>query len=230
MKKQIVILAIIVLSASIAFASSIHKNEFYIDLPENWVEIPQSEIQNYISELSDMAPEVGKPQCTYAFQIEGDHWFNEPFMTIHVDNSGRVSKQEYEKITKRSLGSALNNNLGAYIDEIKAKAGTPIYDKDRNILWTAVEISPDPPIVIASAIFLTNKGMITFSSGCASHKVLEKFVQIIGSVALKPELQYKSRLIDSIPFINRLNWKSIGSGIIFILIYFLVINPNNKKS
>ena len=92
MKREAVTLAAIVLSTSFVFGEVVHKKEFYIEIPNNWVEIPQWEIEDYASSLSQMAPEVERPKCTYAFQTQSDHWFAEPFITVVVDNSGRMSK------------------------------------------------------------------------------------------------------------------------------------------
>lgn len=230
MKREVVTLAAIILSASFGFAEVVHKKEFYIHIPDNWVEIPKSEIEDYARSLSEMAPEVERSKCTYVFQIQSDHWFAEPFITVVVDNSGRISKQELENVRRESLDSSLKKKFGAYVNELKAKVGSPVYDKERNILWTTIQISPDQPALVASAVFLTEKGMITLSSACSSDEEFMQFAQIVGSVALKPEFQYQPRLIDSVPLLNRLNWKTVGSGIILVLVYFLVVKPMTKKS
>jgi hypothetical protein len=224
---KLLLFVMLALGISTSFAALTQKNEFYIDLPENWEEIPQIEIQNYINRLSRFS--AGETiQCTYAFQSKSGRWFNEPFITVLVNNSGRASQQELKNVTKKSFEKLIKTKMTTYADEVEAES--PAYDKDRNILWTTLKPSSGQATIISTATFLTKNGIISFSSGCSTQKRFEEFVQMVESIAIKPEFQYQKKLIEFIPFINKLNWKTLGSILTFVLIWFVVFRPEIKKS
>jgi len=85
-------------------------NQFSIYVPNNWDEIPQDILQEYVKAVSEQFPNLPKQSYEYAFQLKSaKNWLEYPYILIQVKNEGRISSKELKKFDQHIFDKGINS-------------------------------------------------------------------------------------------------------------------------
>ena len=239
----IILFCLIFIGEFKAYSNEFQKNEYSINLPDGWIEIPKDIIESNTNEMSKKVPNIARPYYDSGFQLaENQNWFEFPYVFIAFDNKGRVPEREIKKIEDKfnqKLLDKVNNNLNPLISNLQN--GEMFYEKQANIIW--MRMSSDVPdkgkMVTLTAMIPTEKGFIEIYCYSSEDSFLDYesiFKSIVMSVKLAPKLVYKPNWTDNLPTgVAGINWenvlvKAIAGAIIGGIITFIgVLSKKNKK-
>lgn len=243
MKKIIVItLATITLSA---FGSTFKtQDQFSIDLPDNWTEVPKNVLDEFSDTIAKLAPQNPKQIYDYGYQLlESERWLQYPYILVQVKNVGRVASGELKQYKKLEKGfeDGLNQVADSFSDIMSnASFGETVYDESNHILWTTISMDVEGigKVLGLLAVKLTEKGIIQFNA-YATEDTFEEYAKIYRDAFINldiPEsIVYKPQFTDNAPVVGGINTgKVLTAGIRGAIIggvigLFAWLNKRKKK-
>lgn len=212
--------------------------EYSIQLPKGWSEIPRPEIDAAISRLRQQGGASAKlPDIKYAYKLDtSEYWFKHPYIAVEVRKSGRVSKYELAKLDQVDASSTVrelaekNKNLPSFVQD----GGRMQYDRNTNIVWSENRIqNPNgEPVSWLTWMIPTEEGFIQVHGYCKEkdyQAYATVFRKAIETLAVSPSIKYQERFLDSVPFLHSLNWEKIGSAAIVGAILALISGLFKRK-
>lgn len=206
-------------------------NEFSIELPEGWIEIPADTISVKMKESVKIFPDIPEEHYDYGYQIKKNKFIVCPYILIQIENIGRLSENEWEELTQYSLENDIeeyypNSSFDLQTDKIN-------YDPKANIFWMKFDLNLDN-IVENSGIrtmIPTEKGFIKMT-GYSLRKDFSEyspiFLKIAKSIQPSYSLKYKTRISDNLPLSNKTDWNSILVSAVSFAIIGIIISAIAK--
>lgn len=199
------------------------QDQFSINLPDAWVEIPKDVLDEFSENVSKLAPQNPKQIYDYGYQLnESDGWLQYPYILVQVKNVGRVASGElkqYKKIEK-GFAEGLDQVNDSFSDIMSnASFGETVYDEGNHILWTTIsmDVEGSGKVKAVVAVKLTEKGIIQFNA-YATEATFDEYAQIYRNAFINlnidESIAYKPQLTDSAPVIGGINTgKVLSAGI-----------------
>jgi len=135
MRKLLVMMAC--LFACGAQAATVTKPQVTLEVPEGWVEVPGSVLQNFYDELRRQMPLAQVPKYDYAFQSkDGPPWLAYPYVLVKITPTGRPSEHDLETMPTIELNPKVREQGQDWSAIMKdTSLGRMRYDKAANIVW-----------------------------------------------------------------------------------------------
>lgn len=189
-------LIVLFLTGILFCGNSRQTREFYIELPESWIQIPAESVQFLIREMHRPALDPLYAEYTYLYQPEtNDTLFTVPNIIIQVNKSGRLLKSD------------LNNAKGMKLD------------RSNNYLWSVRDSSIN--VIIPTEEGSVNIFCTSDLNGFSANKAL--FENVIKSIIIAHDLVYKDDFFHNTPVIREIFRKEYRSNLIFILIIIGIV-------
>jgi len=217
MRKLLALAACLAVCAS-AFAGTIKKPEVTVQLPEGWVEVPASVLQQFFDEMQRQAPNAQIPRYSYAFQSkQGPPWLDYPYVLVKVTATTRPTESELQSLPTVDLNDKVRDKRDDWSNVMKdSSLGKMRYDKAANVVWitsksTVVNIGEVSGI---SGVIPTENGFVelhAYAKTADFPQHFPTFEKIITDAKIAPLLQYQPRWTDKLPApIRRFDWKEMG--------------------
>jgi hypothetical protein len=235
MKKSITacILAIAVSVSGETFETA---DEFSITLPDGWVQIPGSVLQEFAAKMSELASDAPRQVYDYGYQMNDDgRWLTYPYVLVQVRPEGRIPSGELARFPKTSLQTD-------DIDLSKGAFGEATYDKEHQILWSTLTTQPPEGEIVKAliAVKLTELGYIRLTGVAAEASFDEYkkiFIDAFSSLGMDESIAYKPQFADTMPVIGGIRtgrviiWcvQAVAIGGILWLIYILIRRQMRKS-
>ena len=219
------------------------KDDFTVWLPPDWKAIPPDVLRAYGEVLAKAAPNVPRQTYEYGFQQAAAHnRFTYPYILIQVKNTGRIPEAQLKSV--RRTAAAMNEGAQKFSSALsKVVSGVSlnetVYDADFHILWSkiAAQVVGVGPILGLVGVRLTENGVVQIM-GYAKESEYAEYAPLFEAIIKQAEIaeyaRYKPRMIDAIPFVNRINWTevlggAVGGGIVGA-IGALIARQRKKKT
>lgn len=197
MKSKTILFLILVLNSIILCNNPRQNEEFYIELPGNWIQIPRQAVNFLVKELNRPAViDLDFEKYDYLYQFKSnDTLFTLPYMLIQVHNYRRLSKSEL----------------------MDTKNFT--YDKATGYLWSETDST-------INVIIPTEKGTINIyavsdlRNSVTNKPVLQKMIK---SIIVAHDLKYKDDFIHNTPILRDVVKRENLSNIIIITFVIVVL-------
>jgi hypothetical protein len=211
------------------------KEGFTLKLPDKWVQIPGEILDEHSRKLQQASPDEERPAYDYGFQLSkaGD-WLACPYILIRINKTGRIPEGKIKKLTREKDGSQpikekISGILNTEVEDI-------LYDPDDHTLW--MTFLADAEMVRGLvATKLTQEGCIQLVCYSNDHDFPEYrrlFEDIVKSIYLAKDLEYRSRITDSIPIISQVDFQKFFSHVftsaLLIGAIWLLLNRIKKRS
>lgn len=215
MRKLLVLVACLAQSA--AHAAAIGKPEVTVEIPDGWVEVPASVLQDFYDELKRQMPLEKVPKYDYAFQANaGPPWLAYPYVLVRVAPTGRPTERELEELPKVDLNEEMRKQGGDWSKILKGSSmGQMRFDKAANIVWLSSknDVANVGTVSGISGMIPTEQGFIemhgyALEADFAQH--LPTFEKIISGAKAAPHLAYQPRWSDKLGPAAGLDFKRIG--------------------
>ena len=211
------------------------KEGFTLKLPDKWVQIPGKVLDEQSKKLQQVAPDEEKLLYDYGFQLSGaGHWLTCPYILICVNKTGRIPEGKMKRITNKKIES---KPIDEKISGIPNTAvGEVLYDSDDHTLWMTF-LADAEKVKGLIATKLTQKGciqIVCYANDKDFNEYRNLFEGIVKNIYLSEELEYKSRITDSIPIISQINFDKLLSHVftsaLLIGAIWLLLTRIKKKS
>jgi hypothetical protein len=211
---------------------------FTIHLPEYWIAIPQNVLDSYSEAVSKMMSNTEKQPYAYGFQLSSSqNWLDYPYILIQVKKSGRISEGQLKSIKKvrRELDKGVKKNqdkMATIVSDVQV--GETIYDFSSHILFSKMDMDVRGIGLVKGfmAILLTEEGAIEifcYATASEFSDYAPIFERIARGVVVDDRLKYKTRIIDSIPFLSGIDWSKAIKGAIIGVIIALIAGLFRKR-
>lgn len=174
-------------------------NQFSISISNDWEEIPQNILQEYVAAVSEQFPNFQKASFDYAFQLKSaTNWFDYPYILINVNDKGRISSKELKKINQNTFRKidikSLEKSSNNFISDINFDE--TIYDSKAHVIWTKMkgDMQGYGNIIVISAMCLTANGWIQLNYSAAENdnfKHEKVFKEIVDSIEIYNANKYR---------------------------------------
>ncbi len=191
------------------------KDGFTISLPADWVAIPKEALDRYSETIAKLAPKAERQTWDYGFQLPmRKHWFEYPYILVQVKRHGRVPEAQLKSVKRVEQQAQqgvdqVRDSISSVISN--AQLGEAVYEPATHILWIRISMDVKTGGVVKGilATVLTEEGTIGIY-GYALAADFEKYAPIFEAVArnavVAENLEYRTRLTDSLPLSDRINW------------------------
>ncbi len=237
---------LLILYITPSYSIEVRKKAFSILIPDDWVEMPRDVIDDYLKNLAALAPNIPEQNYDYGFQSRfTNEWFEYPYILIQIDNKGRISENQLEKLEDIPV----QENIDAHKNKLKAilsnvEVGKMVYDKNAGIIWMRVELDVvnSEPVSGLIGMIPTEKGFINII-GYSSRKDYEVYEPIFQTIAMtvspEPNLLYQTRNLERLwMFVSHMDWQQVEGNaitvsliciIIFVSLLFGIIRLKNRR-
>jgi hypothetical protein len=211
------------------------KEGFTLKLPDKWVQIPGEILDEHSGKLQQSGPDDEKPVYDYGFQLSGaGHWLACPYILVHLNRTGRIPEGKMKKLTKEKKGSK------PIEEKISGIPNTEVveilYDPDDHTLWMTF-LAGTEKVKGLVATRLTHDGciqIVCYADDQDFNEYRMLFEDIVKNIYLSEDLQYKSRITDSIPIISQVDLNEFLSHVftsaLVIGAIWLLLSRIKKKS
>lgn len=211
------------------------KEGFTLKLPDKWVQIPGEILDEHHRKLQQAAPDEEKPSYDYGFQLSGaGHWLARPYILVRLNKTGRIPEGKMKKLTKEKKGSKPIEEKISGIPN--TEVGEILYDPDDHILWMTF-LADAEKVRGLVATKLTRDGciqIVCYADDQDFNEYRMLFEDIVKSIYLSKDLEYKSRITDSIPVISQIDFNEFLSHVftsaLVIGAIWLLLSRIKKKS
>ncbi len=190
------------------------QDQFSIDLPDNWTEVPKNVLDEFSDTIAKLAPQNPKQIYDYGYQLSGsERWLQYPYILVQVKNVGRVASGElkqYKKL-KKGFEEGLAQVTDSFSDIMSnASFGETVYDESNHILWTTISMNVEGigKVLGLLAVKLTEKGIIQFNA-YATEATFDEYAQIYRNAFINLDvaelITYKPQITDNAPTIGGIN-------------------------
>lgn len=199
-----------------------HGYKFSISLPEDWMQIPESIVSEYVKKMHELYPSMKQQYCDLAFQLSSaKNYFASPNILIQIHTDGKIAGSELNKIDKFDFSDEdIQNMKEATNGFIKTmEPGKMTYDQDKKIVWLKSQASAQAvgEMVSITGMCLTNTGWIQVICSAAKEQYSiyeETFIRCIESVTMTSDLRYTDdKPVFSVDWLKAL---SKGLGVAFL--------------
>ncbi|MFC1558522.1 hypothetical protein ACFL40_04115 [candidate division KSB1 bacterium] len=188
-------------SLSIAKVYNYEENGFSITLPDDWIEIPNDIIAEYIEAIQKVAPELPRHNFIYGYQLsETENWFEHPYILIKIDREGRIPEDMLEEIELLDISKTLKEIYEDKAENIISNItfNNTVYDSINNIIWLKSQENAEDIGLVINFIgsILTDEGFIDifcYSKEDDYNKYEPLFIDIIKSVVVDEHLRYNKQ-------------------------------------
>jgi len=192
MRKLLVLAAC--LAAGVTHAATFTKLAVTFQLPDGWVEVPATKLQQLHDDMQRQAPNDAATKYDYAFQGNaGPPWLTYPYLLVKMSSAGRPTEQELEGLPAAA-----------------AKDGAPgpmHYDAATNIVWmrSKTPIANVGDVGSLSAFIPTERGFVdvhAYALEADFPRLQPVFEKIVADAVIAPELKYRSHAAgdgDNVP-------------------------------
>jgi len=240
MGRIFIIISVVFVSAGIASGTEFTqrfnaKEGFTLKLPDKWVQIPGEILDEHSSKLQQASPDEEKPVYDYGFQLSGSgHWLACPYILICVNKTGRIPEGKMKRLAKEKKGSKPIEEKISGIPN--TEAGDILYDPDDHTLWMTFHADAEK-VKGLIATKLTREGciqIVCYSNDQDFNEYRKLFEDIVKSVYINKDLEYKPRITDSIPIISQIDFDKFLSHVftsaLVIGAIWLLLSRIKKKS
>jgi len=171
-----------------------HNSEghFSLTIPAGWEEIPEDAIVAYDKMLREELGYTSASTYDVAFQKISETYFTYPYIMLQIDKRGRWPENETKKLlSSDNWEKGVQQGVHTVEEQLptliqNSKVEQPIYDKEKNIIFTKVEseVAGVGKIVMLTAAILSNYGSINLYCYSAQDD-------------FENDLPYFTRIIDS---------------------------------
>jgi len=171
---------------------------FEITLTDNWIEMPE-DILRKNEKRANKIQNATNIKFAYGFQRTGTEWFDQPFIIVIIDESGKYQESNFKnaKLLKKSINErsdTIKKSLEGLIDNITY--GEPYYDPNLKIMYliNKVENRKYGTNINLMAVKFTNRGAIRIhcvSKENESDVYIPFFKKVAESIKLDSSLEYK---------------------------------------
>ncbi|WEK56079.1 MAG: hypothetical protein P0Y55_08535 [Candidatus Cohnella colombiensis] len=218
---------------SLSYSSS--RDHFSISLPDGWIQMPQSVIDEAMQFMKQQATDPMKiPQYFAGFQREAETYFQYPYILMQrLDNSDGVSIEEVKK-TFRQYGDDTLKKLDENLDIIKNATldDSPfIYQEKNAVLFNMItDVQGIGKVKSLSAMMLGKNGIISLHFYSLENEYLNDlpyFSSILDSFNYEDGYEYQ----EPQSFWEQVATKAVIGAIIGgVFALFGVIVKRNKKA
>lgn len=216
-------------------SNELKKEAFSIMIPEDWLEMPRKAINDYLKNLAALAPDVPVQSYDYGFQSKfTDDWFEYPYILIQINNKGRISALELEKLEDIPVQKSIDahkKKLNTILSDVELQK--MVYDKNAGIVWMRIELDvvKSGPVSGLVGMIPTEKGFINVIgySNREEYPDYEPIFQTIAmTVAPAPDLVYQTRMWEKLwLFVSHMdrqdkNASMITGGLALFIVLFAV--------
>jgi hypothetical protein len=201
MKKRTIAVCIASIAVAVCGETFETDDEFSITLPDGWVQIPGSVLQDFSENIDQLSPDSPPEVYDYGYQMEnGGKWLAYPYVLVQIRPEGRIPSGELARF-QRMIPEAEG------IDLSEVRFGESAYDKENQILWSTLSMQPPDgePVKALIAVKLTELGYIRFT-GCAADASFDEyeklFISAFSSVRMGESIAYKPQFSDGMPVIG----------------------------
>ena len=175
------------------------KDNYSIDLPDTWVEIPEGLLIDYSAQLLKKSKDGTAPTYNYGYQLENPngYWLTHPYILVELLPQGRMPS------------AALQEKEGDGVT----------YDKDQRILWATLsdKSMAGEPVKARVALIQTEVGLIRLT-GCATEASYEEmlpfFEKAFSELKVDKSIQFQPRFLEDLPPVGGMN---TGQIILWVL-------------
>ena len=228
--QKALLIVILVLAGGIFLRAETLNTEggFYLDLPDKWVQVPQSLLAEWAAESQRLMPKMRlkAPQFAYQPKPFGGEWLTYPYCLGFISRAGRPRESEFVQFAKNDVSALLSEASSTAKEKSDghledASFGRSIYDAQKHILWSPLSVSnagttsSDRHAKGMVARVLTSEGGITLRFYCAESDfdaLFPQFRSMVESIRLPPELRYSPTFIETLSWFQRL----LALGAIFV--------------
>ena len=206
-------------------------DNFAIHLPIGWEEIPKEILEQYSKSIRQETKNFREVVYDYGYQLSSsDYWLQYPYIVVQVKRTGRIPSGEFKNMDKIEIA------MEEGIDQVEnsqsimsnVQLDKPSYDSELHILWILLETKVEGigKVKGLSGLLLTEAGAIqiscySLSSGFDEYVPL--FEKIIRNCEIDESIKYRSRMLDSIPMLNKIDFgKVIGRIIGFAIVSSII--------
>lgn len=177
-------------------------DEFSITLPDGWVQIPGSVLQEFSQTTDGLSPDTPRQVYDYGYQMDSDgKWLSYPYILVQFRPTGRIPSGELARYQKMS--SQMMGDIG--LSEVRL--GSSSYDKEHQILWSTLSTHAENGETVKAvvAVKLTEIGYIRLT-GCATGESFGEYEQVFrdafNSLVMAESIAYKPQFADAMPVIG----------------------------
>jgi hypothetical protein len=235
--KRTITACILAIAVCVSGATFETADEFSITLPDGWVQIPGSVLQEFAAKMNELSPDAPPQVYDYGYQL-GDNggWLSYPYVLVQVRPEGRIPSGELARFPKMS------SQMGD-IDLSGVQFGESTYDKEHQILWSTLTTQPPEGETVKAliAVKLTELGYIRLT-GCALDASFDDYKKVFTdaftSLEMDDSIAYKPQFADTMPVIGGIMtgkliiWfvQAVVIGGALWLIYMLIRRLMRKRS
>jgi hypothetical protein len=203
MRKLLVMAAC--LAAGLTHAGTVSKPEVTLELPDGWVEVPASVLQQFHDEMKRQTPLAQVAKYDYAYQsANGPPWLAYPYVLVKVTPSGRPTEHELEMLPTIDLAAEIRDQQDAWSKLMKQPSlGKMRYDKATNIVWipSQSQVAGIGDVTSLSGVIPTEKGFVELHAYAMTADFPQRastFERLITGAKIAPDLLYKPRWTDKL--------------------------------